>query len=361
MTEQLELEVPRSVATVDFRLMPMEPVPAVTADGEPMDDKEQDPRKRRFRGVANSGAVFRHGPFGNIAVDLSTLEVARQDLPVLRDHNEYQAIGYTTRVEVTDAGLEVEGVLLDVSAARETLELLELGFPMQMSVYVPPTEMVEVGEDEKLEVNGRELAGPGYVLRGSQLREVTLTVLGADENTGAALLSKRRTPAVTVPITKLAHSGQEVHDMSDKTLTAASLREQHPEIVREVEDAALQAERARLSFIEENAEGVTPETVRKARLEGWDEKRIATSFLADVKAQKTARLDAIRVATDDSVGDVTTDAGDDGTADEPVSDVDKWSAEWKRSAKLREEFEDAQAFVAFKRIEKSTPFGRGEE
>lgn len=170
-----------------------------------------DGKRTRLRVAANSGKpILGHSYWGNFAIDLDGLELGRQAKPILLDHDSQAIVGYTSKIEKTADGIVAEGEILaedgeEFAAGRRVQALAERGFPWQASVYVPPLSVEYVPSDTFAEVNGHKLEGPGHIFRRSVLREVTVTSLGADENTDAELFGAgRKERIVTTKVTQTA-------------------------------------------------------------------------------------------------------------------------------------------------------------
>lgn len=355
-------------------------------------------RTRAFRGQASSGKPFlRQSWFGEpymFAVDLDTLDVSQQRLNVLRDHWASDIVGFTEKVEITeDRRVMVEGTLFDATAAgAETLTLLEAGAPLQMSMYVPPGKVLKVAPGESTQVNGHELkAGPGggFVFQDAVMREATITALGADRHTSAAVLSAGGTPAaetkiewLTVP-TVAPGADQDAPPAQETKMDLATLKAEHPDLYAEVLSAGeaagiekgTQQERERVAEIRKLSEGVEPERVERAINEGLSADDAARDFLAYMQASKEGRLAAVRSSTPEPSGNDDPDAlaeGDDQVDEfdeaEPkgknaakkvaaMSEGDKkWTLQYQKfgdgessAEQLQEEFGDVELYLAYKR------------
>lgn len=344
--------------------------------------------KRRFSGVANSGDIMQHWYHGQLAVDLKTLKVGRQDLPVLRDHWSSEIVGMTTKVTVDQKkGISVEGVMLGATeAGREAIALLSAGYPMQMSVYVPPKKVTRLRDGETAKVNGRTMNGPGAIYEGSHLREVTMTALGVDEATSAAALSQRGR-AITVQL------GDEETQPMGEIKNAAALKQEHGAVYDETFQLGhadgVTAERERIAAIQKCSKGVAPEVVQKAITDGASLSEAQATFLAYLQANppqaetpapetaaaasepkgdddaKAARLAAVREGTPEPSGvdEVTTfSEGKDGDAAAKLAAItdpeEKLRAmfnehgdteEGMTAAQLQDEFGDVEIYLAYKR------------
>ena len=147
----------------------------------------------RFEMRAYSGGSFYqpwvHEP---IVIDLSSLRVPTETIPVHRDHEASKIVGHVTSVNNKHNRLDVSGV---VSAgnehAEEVLVAARNGFPWQSSLGIPgPLDLQWIGDDEAVEVNGRQFVGPMYVARNTVLREVSVTSVGADFTTWTSFRMK---------------------------------------------------------------------------------------------------------------------------------------------------------------------------
>ena len=355
-------KVPRNALMFDLAMLG-----AAAATSEEVDGK----RTRTVSGVANSGAPIEgHWFWGNLAIDLKGLKIGRQDKPILRDHRSDQVLGYTKKIAKTEHGLEFEGAIFDATeAGREVVELMDRGMPWQMSVYVPPSKVREVAADEEVEVNGHKMRGPGAVFTASRLREVTITAVGADENTRAAAFAGGD-EEVEVEV--------EINDMKDKTTGAApaepAATSAPPPValtdadVKTAAEQARLAERKRIAEINKISRGVDARLVAQAIDEGLAPEQAAVRFLAYVQEARAGELAAMRnglgttgVGNDDpdrrSVDEsderFTSGSGKQST---PAVNADPLSpealkAEWsKATPHFRDEFMDSfERFAAWKR------------
>lgn len=255
-----------------------------------------------FSGVANSGKPFEHAWLGRSVLDMGSVKVAKQ-LSVLLDHDSSRIAGRTTSVKPGEDGIKVEGELYRMTdAGKEAIALLQAGHPYQMSAYVPPRRVQMVDEDSEVEVNGQMLAGPLAVWKDIDLREVTLTAVGADEQTHAAALSAGEQVAVEVISNERTRDDMTTTDTktSDTSpMTAAQLQAGHADVYREVAELGAKAERERISWILSKGAAVGAELTGKAIEEGWDKARCADAFLDAVNAKKDSRLAAMRAETAD--------------------------------------------------------------
>lgn len=137
--------------------------------------------KRQWNMVANSGAIMGRW-WGRMVLDLDGAKY-KQKLALLMDHWTDRRLGYSTKIARTSRGLEASGKLLDNELATQVLKESAEGFPFEASLMAVPTRIQEIDEGEEATVNGQTLTGPMTIFREWTLRELTLTVLGADANT----------------------------------------------------------------------------------------------------------------------------------------------------------------------------------
>lgn len=144
--------------------------------------------RKRFRMVANTGVPFqRYGE--QFVVDLESMNVSKQKKPVLLQHDPDRRVGWTESIALTERGLEITGVVAQSTPeGRQVSAELAEGFPYESSISVDSFEVERVGAKDTVSVNGHQLEGPGYVLRGGNFREVSFVSLGADPLTEAEML-----------------------------------------------------------------------------------------------------------------------------------------------------------------------------
>lgn len=320
------------------------------------EETEDGKKKVRFKGIANSGKPFQHWFWRNFAVNLQNMAVNKDSLPVLLDHWPDQRVGYTTRIEVTKNGVEVEGVILNSTPfGQEFMETSEEGFPWQMSVAVPPEKIIKLDHGEKTTVNGHEFVGPGHIFEKSTLREVTVTSLGADEQTDATLLSLSGDVHADI-------SAAEEESMSEQ-MDIATLRAKHPDVADRLAQDAQKAERDRITGIQAKAKGVPQELVQQCITEGLSADQAASKILEHFQSEKADRLSQLTKGNEEPVGsedpesDEVKDTFTEGKKKpkDKLSDMpegpEKWKKEFATDPKVREEFGDEEVYLAFREHE----------
>lgn len=336
---------------------------------------------RKFKGNAHTGEPFSDLWHGQAIVDLESLKIPRQDVPVLKDH--HTEIGFTEKLTVGENGLEVEGVLLGVNKlGRETIAFLDAKMPFQMSVYVPPERIQVLDEGEEAEVNGKLRQGPLAIWRDCALRETTVTALGRDGNTSVSLLSgSRGRDSLEVPITHEGGTmGNEKSGGSDVApLTVARLQADHSDVHEAVFAAGreegkrlgIEAERKRIVEIRERGKGVEAELVQKAIDDGLSLEEAKDSFLSYHASRKEGRLAAVRaehaatVGTDDpepELADIDPSDPSGKAAKAQLAKLPEGEEKWKKqyeqhgddelgmsAEQLQDEYGDVEFYLADKR------------
>ena len=134
----------------------------------------------------------------------------RQELPILRDHDQRQKVGQTTSVEYTPSEINADGQMIHLGiddAADKVLALWKRGAKLQASIktgLIPADQIRFIPEGETVEVNGRTFNGPVEVVNEFYLREISIVTVGADSETQvfleaalAAAHTKRKGKAMT--------------------------------------------------------------------------------------------------------------------------------------------------------------------
>lgn len=152
---------------------------------------------------ANSGKPMQLEEFLDpVVIDLAGAKFDKRTTPVIADHDTTKRIGHTLEQVVIPAGGEanlngkaVRGPLIaalgqvssKMGIAQGFVEDARAGFPFQVSVGAKMLDGYFVEAGDKAEVNGKTFKGPLIVATKTLIRELTVTVLGADNNTSAKL------------------------------------------------------------------------------------------------------------------------------------------------------------------------------
>ena len=136
-----------------------------------------------FRILGYSGKIIKnHFFWGSMAIDLKGLKFYKKRLAVLESHCKQCRIGFTTKQEIKD-DVRFEGEFLDNENAQAMKADIQKGFPMEASLFCPPSIIERVLEGASVKVNGHVMRGPGAVFREAVIKEVSMCVFGLDTNT----------------------------------------------------------------------------------------------------------------------------------------------------------------------------------
>lgn len=193
--------------------------------------KEGDDDDRRFHIVAYSGGVIpNHFFWGNVMFDLEGIKFAKAKTPVLQEHVTKDRIGFSTKQDIDDK-IVIDGRFLDNQSAQELRGDMIKGFPMQASVFLPPTAVEYIKEGETTEVNGKTLKGPGTVFRKGKIHEVSMCVMGADGDTVSKAYSQDENSQIQFSIEK-EQVMTETNEIPE--LTAESFATQYPDLQKQI-------------------------------------------------------------------------------------------------------------------------------
>jgi len=218
-----------------------------------------------------------HWYWGSLVIDLDGMSAQGSKFPILEDHMTDKKIGFTAKPIVTDRhALQVDPektVFLDTIESENFQKHSAKGFPYQASVRGTPTEIQRLGEKEVAQVNGYEFKGPGFIWRKWDFKEGSVTVFGADSKTQSSTFAEKEDVDIEV-IGELPESfkskeqtegpsetGEQIiirakrkeNGMELKDATLTQLKEERPELFKEIQDEASQAKATELEdkFAEE--------------------------------------------------------------------------------------------------------------
>ncbi len=168
-----------------------EPTPLVltaAADASSGDAAGETPKLRKFSMVAYTGGKMTVPGFAlPVVIDLTGMRISQKSLPILRDHKLDAPVGHTDKITVGNS-VRVEGSISAANDhAREITESADKGFPWQASVGAAVTKLEYVAKGETAQANGRSFSGPIYVVRQSALREISVTPVGADDQSATRI------------------------------------------------------------------------------------------------------------------------------------------------------------------------------
>lgn len=152
--------------------------------------KAEEGKKRTFQGTAYAGGrVDGHWYWGRTGVvfDLDGIEIP-VPTPLLGEHFSMSRVGVVKSVNVKQ-DIKVSGDFLSNPQAQEFVQDSDDGFPFQMSMFIDPGSIEEVGQGVSVTVNGQSFTGPIAVFRNNRIREFTICSTGADRNTAIKAFS----------------------------------------------------------------------------------------------------------------------------------------------------------------------------
>lgn len=320
-------------------------------------------KKRQFSMVATTGKPLDHWWFGKLVIDLAGIAM-KQSLPVLKDHDTNQRVGFTTSLQVDEKrGLVAEGQLLSNQFAQEILADHADGFPWQASIYLQASRIQYLEEGESAQVNGRTVDGPAAIFRESTLREVTFCALGVDDDTSATPMSaaladtvavtlSKRTPAMTkteAPVANPPTPAPAPHDLSAQLSAARNegLIQERQRVLAILAQAGEGQHDIALAMIEQ---GKTLQDALLAINQDLRSKLSAKPAAAASESPSLARGNTSNVVKNDPSAKLA--AMPEG---EP-----KWRAEYEASVELQAEFGgDVELYLGFKRNEENKQVAKG--
>lgn len=168
-----------------------------TLDIQAKDAEGEETKQPTFNMVANTGKPMMLGGFADpVVIDMVGAKFDKKKTPVLMDHDTSKRIGYTTAQSVEPNRIVATGVAMSsMNIASGVVEDARNGFPFQVSVGASIEKGFFVDEGDSATVNGKTHKGPLIVASKTRIREISLTVLGADNNTSATIAATRNHPS----------------------------------------------------------------------------------------------------------------------------------------------------------------------
>lgn len=175
---------------------------------------ETSPVKPSYSGVAYSGnLISQPGWPHKLVVDIKGVVIAKNPMPALYNHDVSQPVGHHMAVLHDDHISIEEGVFSVPGEARDKiLDSVRAGFNWEYSIRGPINKVRKVPKGRTEIVNGRKFTGPFFVVDSMQLREVSVTSLGADSNLPNASIAAK---AASNLAADAAQPGEDV--MSDES------------------------------------------------------------------------------------------------------------------------------------------------
>ena len=141
--------------------------------------------------------------------------------------------------------ITVTGDFLRNAKAREVVDDADDGYPFQMSMFIDPGSVEEVGQGVSVVVNGQTFTGPIAVFRNNRIREFTICSTGADRNTSIKAFSGKpnlNQPKEDTDVTELEQAKEALKKAETERDNAQAELKQFKAQKRAEDIAALEAE-----------------------------------------------------------------------------------------------------------------------
>lgn len=326
-----------------------------------------DEKTGQFRIVAYSGQIMPdHWFWDNVAFDLKGIKFDKKKTPVLEnDHVFGNRAGFTTKQEIGDKVI-VEGKFLSNAKAQEVRQDIDEGFPMQASVYIPPSVIEYVKEGESTEVNGHTLKGPGAVFRKAKIKDVIICTFGKDSHTQSKTFAEGGEQQIQFNVTE--RENIMAKDKVQVELTAETFSADNPDLFAEITAAAkaegeTEGEKAAMERFSQIAELAKddPAFVIEQFTAGKTVAEAQTALITRLRGQKDKAVEAAKTkaAATKKVDPAEQEFSDeqietDKTTKAPKTPKEKYTEEFNASADIRTEFGGAEGlnnYLAFRENE----------
>jgi len=179
-----------------------------------------DTEKNNFRLTLYNGEIHEHWYWGKMGFDLETMKLAKAKIPVLDHHDRQQRVGVGEKATF-DKKFILEGRFLKNPIAQAIRADAIDGFPFECSLFFDSkkTEIDQIGQGQKTEVNGHKFTGPGAIMRNAVIMEGSFVTFGELDKTKAVTFEQLQE--------------QENQNMSDKEMTKTEFAAAHPTIYQE--------------------------------------------------------------------------------------------------------------------------------
>ncbi len=186
-----------------------------------------------FRILGYSGKIIKnHWYWGNLAIDLAGLKFYKKRVAVLESHFSGRRIGFTTKQEIKDA-VRVEGEFLDSENAQQMKKDIQAGFPMEASLFCPPSVIEHVLDGASVKVNGHVMKGPGAVFREAIVKEVSMCVFGLDTSTKSSAFAAENNQEIKFNLMETNIMAEETQTVTEIE-SVESFAQLYPEFYKEI-------------------------------------------------------------------------------------------------------------------------------
>lgn len=309
---------------------------------------------RQWTMLAHTGKVVSRW-WGRLVLDMDGAKY-RQKLALLKDHNAYEPIGYSTKVERTKRGLEASGRMLTSELADQVIKYSREGFPWQASLMAVPMRVEELEPGATAEVNGATVTGPLTIFREWEMHELTLTTLGADDNTTTEAFAAEGGVEYQMTVKKNEAPATQPADLAAQVPTpqpvAKAINPTEPEKAQATDPAQLERERA--TTILQSADPAQAELAAQLVAEGVPADKALARLNKDLRDRLAAASQNLRVAAQ-PIGNGNSAAHVDAVSsgvnfealERETHQVESLKAEFAKNAKLRGYFQDEATFLSW--------------
>jgi hypothetical protein len=259
--------------------------------------------KKKAEMLVYSGKKMDHWFWGEVIIDVSGISFKTKPYPILEDHSTEKKIGFANKVELDNKVFFPEINLLSNAHAQDFYKNADEGFPYQASISIRPTLVERVEKEESTGVNGMKLKGPLTVFRKSTFREGSVCVFGVDSNAHTDVFSDQSDEIEYEYVSFSESAGTFVSDTTnensnkeDLTMDLKELKEKHPHLVTEIENAVKEEKDALLSAKDEEIAALNELVTSLSEEKTDSEKRIA-----DLEKREAIRTEKEMKASADGI------------------------------------------------------------
>lgn len=238
--------------------------------------------------------------------------------------------GYYTGADVRalaedmDAGVRA---MLAVYSAKTGRSVEDLRPVVEAETWMVGQEIVDAGFADELEdYDGADGEDPEDEVTTDEDGETVIAGVAHDlsrfrhvpdlaARVSASVRHTAQTPGAPAPVSDMTEPPRAAEEEGETFMNISELREQHPDLVAEIEAAARQSERDRLAAIDEVADGLPSDMVREAKYgeHPMGAEQLALAALRAQSAERSARAEADRAAAARYLADAQSDAEESGT------------------------------------------------
>jgi hypothetical protein len=209
----------------------------------------------QFTGIAYSGGLIPgYGWFGDVAIDLSTLQVPTKPVFALLNHDVDQRCGKCT---VTNTGTTIEvlgSFAQSTDAGKQVAAEFSEEAPWEFSVGIN-AQIEQFREPKTIDVNGQTLT-VNAIFRNAKVREVSFVPAGADPHTQAIAFEQQPelfssiVPEVPVELKDVQAKLDSVNQLNaDLQLKLSAMQEEHQAKVADLNTQLAHEAKAHLTAV----------------------------------------------------------------------------------------------------------------